>query len=97
MNEFDNEGSTRNEPVNEGNNEGEIIPEVPKIEILIESDLEKYKSEIIESEVLDEVSSDEDMLQEEFDLEIGKSEIVENEVSDEVSSDEDRLQEEFKK
>ena len=46
--------------MNEGYDEEEIIPEVPKLEILIENDLEKGKSEIIENEVTIEVSSGED-------------------------------------
>ena len=38
----------REEPIKEANKEGEIITEMPKQEILIENDLEKSKSEIIE-------------------------------------------------
>ena len=83
-NESNNEDLIREEPINEGNNEGEIIIEESKLEILIGNELEIGKREIIENEVSDEVSSDEDRFEEEFDLEIDKSEIVENEVSDEV-------------
>ena len=43
-----NEELIREEPINDGNNEREIIPKVLKLEILIENDLEKGKSEIIE-------------------------------------------------
>ena len=71
-NESNNENSIGEEPINEGNDEEEIIPEVPKLEILIENDLERGKSEVIENEVSDEVSSDEDELQEEFKKEIKK-------------------------
>ena len=39
-NRLNDEDLTRKEPVNEGNNEGEIIPEESKLEILIENDLE---------------------------------------------------------
>ena len=49
-----------------------MIPEVSKLEILIENDLEKGKSEIIENEVSDEVSSNKDKLQEEFKTETKK-------------------------
>ena len=45
---------------------------MPKLEILIENDLERGKSEVIENEVSDEVLSDEDELQEEFKKEIKK-------------------------
>ena len=43
---------------------------MPKLEILIENDSERGKKDIIENEVPDEVSSDEDELQEEFKKEI---------------------------
>ena len=56
-NELNNEDLIREEPIKEGNNEGEIIPEVPKLEILIENDLDRSKSEVIESEVSDKVLS----------------------------------------
>ena len=40
---INNEDLTRKEPVNEGNNEGEIIPEESKLEILRENDLREVK------------------------------------------------------
>ena len=47
-NRLDNEEFKREEPIKEANKEGEKIPEVPKLENLIENDLEKGKSEIID-------------------------------------------------
>ena len=42
---LNNEDLIREEPIKEANKEGEIIQEVPKLENLIENDLEKGKSE----------------------------------------------------
>ena len=60
-------------PVNESNNEEEIVPEVPKLEMLIEDVSERGENEVIENEVLDEVPIDEDetVLKEEY---VSKSE-----------------------
>ena len=59
--------------VKEDYNEEEIVPEVPKYEILREDDLERGDNEVIENEVLDKVSKNaEDELQKEFENEIKK-------------------------
>ena len=71
-NQLNNEDLTRRVLVNEGHNEEEIIPEMPKHEILIEDDSERGENDVIENEVPDEVSSDEDELQKEFKNEMKK-------------------------
>ena len=53
-NELINEDLIRKVPVNESNNEEEIVPEVPKLEMLIEDDSERGENEVIENEVIDE-------------------------------------------
>ena len=53
-NGLNKEDLTRKVPVNEDNNEEETVPEVPKLEMLIEDDSERGENEVIENEVIDE-------------------------------------------